>query len=223
MSEDGVWDDNARNLLFESLKRYILGEVRLAKLSDEEILDNCRAVYIQDSCPDEESDEFVDFATDELEVVNRELELEMAGWPEETDCDRLDRVERSLRERGIAFWQASPCCDTCTLSKLGERLAILESRCPGFRDGLRGYAFFIDQNLPEELAESRSISVYLAYGWVSPDGQDKEPDFYEPRALEIGREVCAALHQEGFEPSWDGDFGKKILVAVNWQRRSLLE
>jgi hypothetical protein len=223
MSEDEAWDDDARNRLFETLKRYILGEVRLARRTDEEIFENCRAVYIQDDCPDEEAFEFVNFASDELNVVKRGVESEMAGWPQETDCDRLDRVERALQERGIALWQASPCCDTCTMSEFRERIDIIESRCAGFRERLRGYSFFIDQNLPEQLAESRDISVYLAYGWVSPDGQDIEHDLYEQRALGIGRDVCAALHDEGFEPSWNGDFDKKILVSINWQRRSLLD
>ena len=147
---------------------------------------------------------------------------EKNAWPEETACDRLDRVEAALRNRGILLWQVSPCCDTCTGSELPDRIDVIESRYPGFREQVRGYAFFIDQNLPETLAETTQISVYLAYGWFSPDNSEVDPETYEKNALAIAREVCDCLRDEEFEADWDGDFARKIGVSLNWQRRSML-
>ena len=125
-------------------------------------------------------------------------------WPPETDCDRLDRVEETLRGRGILLWQVSPCCDTCTGGELPDRIDEIDRRYPGFRDRVRGYAFFIDQNMADMLAEDTQVSVYLAYGWFSPDDSTVAPEVYESKALGIAREVCDCLREHGFEPDWDG-------------------
>jgi hypothetical protein len=140
-----------------------------------------------------------------------------------TDCDRLDRVEDALRDQEILLWQVSPCCDTCTGAELPDRIDVINGRFPGFHDRVRGYAFFIDQNMPEMLAKSTELSVYLAYGWFSPDGSEVAPEVYQKHALGIAREVCEALRDEGFEANWDGDFARKIGVSLNWQRRTKLE
>lgn len=169
MNNEGIWNDESRDQLGKTFQRVILGELRLAKRGHEEILEACREAYIPDDCPDRERDTFIQFATDELNRTATGLTSEMAMWPEETDCDRLDRVEVALRERGIRLWQASPCCDTCTGGELPDRIALMNLRYPGFRDRVRGYAFFIDQNMPEQLAESPRLSVYSGYGWFSPE------------------------------------------------------
>jgi len=76
--------------------------------------------------------------------------------------------------------------------------------------------------MADMLAESTQLSVYLAYGWFSPGDSDVAPDVYESNALGITREVCNCLREHGFEPDWDGDFSRKIGVALNWQRRTML-
>jgi hypothetical protein len=220
---DDVWDDEARATLRETLEWVIRGELRMAKNGPDEILETCRAVYIHDTCPEEEWETFDQFAARTLNRTADRLTAEKLGWPEETDCDRLDRVEASLRESGIVLWQLSPCCDTCTMAEMGDRVAAVDARHPGFRDHLRGYAFFIDQNVPEELSEGTEISVFLGYGWASPDRSEVSPEEYESHALGIGREICECLRAEGFEPDWDGSFSRKIGVTLNWQRRHLLD
>src|SRR5262249_35035551 len=162
-----------------------------------------REIYVQDECPEHEWDKFIQFAADELNQAAIRLGSEKDTWPEETDCDRLDRVEIALRERGILLWQASPCCDTCTRGELLDRIDVIDGRHPGFRDRVRGYTFFIDQNMPETLADSPQLLVYLAYGWFSPDDSKVAPHVYEKSALSIAREVCECLQDEGFEPDWD--------------------
>jgi hypothetical protein len=223
MSQEQAWNDEARDNLREMLRMYILGEIRLAKSDHEDILEGCSEIHIDDECPEGERDTFVQFASDELNRAVKQLEDEQDTWPIETDCDRLDRVEETLRNRGILLWQASPCCDTCSGAELPQRIDEIDHRYPGFRDRLRGYSFFIDQTLPETLADDTHLSLYLAYGWFSPDGSDVAPDLYEQHALGIAREVCECLRDEGFEPDWDGDFSRKIGFSLNWQRRAMLE
>ena len=223
MSKEQVWNDDTRIELIERLRSAIIGELRMAKRSHEEILEFCREVYIEDDCLEIECDRFIQFAADEINRGEALLESEKASWPEETDCDRLDRVEIALRKRGILFWQASPCCDTCTGSKLPDRIDMINDQYPGFRDRVRGYAFFIDQNMPEMLAEGTLMSVCLAYGWFSRDDPEVAPDVYETNALGIAREVCGCLRDEGFEANWDGNFARKICVPINWKRRTMLK
>jgi Domain of unknown function (DUF6891) len=223
MSKEQVWNDERRFELLERLRSAILGELRLAKRGHEEILEFCRQVYIQDECPERECDQFIQFAADELNRAARQLESERATWPEQTDCDRLDRVEDALRERGILLWQVSPCCDTCTGSELPDRIDVINGRYPGFRDRVRGYSFFIDQNMSDMLADAAELSVFLAYGWFSPNDSEVGPEVYEQHALGIAHEVCECLRDEGFEPNWDGDFARKIGISLNWQRRAMLE
>ena len=223
MGEDRVWDGGTQDELRQRLREAILGELRLSKRSHGEIVEWCRDVYILDGCPESEHDNFIRFALEELGRAEIQHQMEKVTWPEVTDCDRLDRVERTLQERGILFWQASPCCDTCTRGELPDRIAVLESRSPGFRDRIRGYSFFIDQNLPEMLAEDIALSVFLAYGWFSPDDAKPTPAAYQAHALSIAGEICECLREQQFEPNWDGSLNKKIGIALNWQRRVLLD
>lgn len=223
MADEQAWDDESRESLRETLRRIIRGELRLKRRDHKDILGTCRESYIDEECPEDEQDAFVRFAAAELDREAARLASEQATWPKETDCDRLDRVEAALREQGIVLWQVSPCCDTCSVAELPDRVDVINGRDPGFRDRVRGYSFFIDQNMPDELAESPHLSLYLAYGWFSPDDAEVPPDVYEKNALGIAREVCERLRKEGFEVDWDGDFSRKIGVSVNWQRRAMLE
>jgi hypothetical protein len=223
MSEDSTWNDRSRGELREILRNLVLGEVRLANSGHDDIIQICREVYIEEECPEDERGMFVRFATEELEKAATRHSIEQAMWPGETDCDRLDRVEATLRDRGILLWQVSPCCDTCTGSELPDRIDEIDRRHPGFRNRVRGYAFFIDQNMADMLAQDTHVSVYLAYGWFSPDDSSVASEGYERNALSIAREVCDCLRGHSFEPDWDGSFSKKIGVSLNWQRRTMLE
>lgn len=223
MGDERVWNDQSRDELRATLRRVVLGELRLARRGHEDILEACRVVYIQDECPESEWDGFIQFTGDELDRAAARIASEKRTWPAETDCDRLDRVEAALCERGILLWQVSPCCDTCSRAELPERIDVIDGSHPGFSERLRGYSFFIDQNMPQMLSESTDVTVYLAYGWISPDGSEVAPEKYEKNALGIAREICKCLRDEGFEPDWDGDFARKIGVSLNWQRRTELE
>lgn len=223
MTDEPTWNDATRDDLRASLRHRVLGELRLAKRDHDDIIQLCREVYIDDECPEDERETFISFVRDELETVVAKESLKQAAWPTETDCERLDRVEAKLRDQGILLWQVSPCCDSCTGSELPDRIDEIERRHPGFRDRVRGYAFFIDQNMPDMLADDIHLSVYLAYGWFSADGSNVDPEAYQANALGIAHEVCDCLREHRFEPNWDGSFSKKIGISLNWQRRTKLE
>ncbi|MFM8579966.1 MAG: DUF6891 domain-containing protein [Planctomycetaceae bacterium] len=222
MTEEFTWNDTARASLRERLHHRVLGELRLAKHDHDDIVRICREVYLDGECPEDEWEAFISFARDDLEKVAAQQALEQAAWPAETDCERLDRVEARLRDQGILLWQVSPCCDTCTGSELPDRIDEIERRYPGFRGRVRGYAFFIDQNMAEMLADDFRISVYLAYGWFSVDGSSVDRESYEANSLGVARDVCNCLRECGFEPNWNGSFSRKIELPLNWQRRTML-
>ena len=223
MVNERVWNDESRESLRRTLQSVILGELRLARRDREEILEACRESYIQEECPELEWHTFIRFAADELDRAANLLASESATWPKENDCDRLDRVELALRERGILLWQVSPCCDSCTRAEISDRLDAIDRRHPGFRDRVRGYAFFIDQNMPEMLSDSTHSYVYLGYGWLSPDDSEVASEAYERNALGIAQEVCKTLRDEDFAVDWDGKIDRKVGLSLNWQRRTLLE
>lgn len=223
MTEDSAWNDTARSDLRQSLRNLVVGQVRLASLGHDDIIQTCREVYIENECPKDEWELFVRFATDELEKAEAAHSSAQVTWPSETDCDRLDHVEATLRDRGILLWQMSPCCDSCTVSELPDRIDDLDRRYPGFRSEVRGYAFFIDQNMAAMLAEDTDVSVYVGYGWFSQDESNVAPDVYERNALDIAREICDCLREHSFEPNWDGSLSNKIRVSLTWQRRTMLQ
>lgn len=220
MSKNTTWNYESRESLRKAIRNRVLGEVRLGSSDRDDILDFCREVYVEDECPEDERNVFIRFAAEQLEQAAAMLGAEHATWPRETDCDRLDRVEAALRDRGILLWQVSPCCDSCTVGRLLKHVEEIDQRYPGFRERIRGYAFFIDQNMADMLAERTQLSIYLGYGWWCPDSSDVAPDVYEENALGIAQEVCECLRQHGFVPDWNGDFSKKIGVSLDWQRRT---
>jgi hypothetical protein len=77
--------------------------------------------------------------------------------------------------------------------------------------------------MPELLSKSTELSVYLGYGWFSPDNSEVSEEIYETNALSIAREVSGCLHEHGFEVDWNGNSDRKIRVSINWQRREMLD
>jgi hypothetical protein len=219
---DQKWDDAAREQLRQSIRDLVTGEVRLNLNEPEHILESCRESLIEEEAPEEEWDEFVRFASAQIDEAIAKHAEEQRGWPAETDCDRLDRVEEDLRQRGIVLWQVSPCCDTCSNAELPDRVDVIEQRHPGFRQSLRGYAFYIEQNLPQMLAEDTNISLCMAYGWFAPEGSEVDEATYEKNALGIAAEVRDSLSQHGFDVDWNGQLARKLGLSLNWQRRARL-
>jgi hypothetical protein len=214
------WDEAASEDLRETIRNMALGEVRLNRSDPGEILEACREVHIEDQAPESLWPEFLRFAAAQIKDAASAHAQEQKLWPQETDCDRLDRVEEELRKNGILFWQVSPCCDTCSSAELPDQIDAIEEIQTGFRETVRGYSFYIEQNLADMLVDGTQISLYLAYGWLRPESSELGQDEYEARALGIAGEVRDCLTGHGLEVKWNGELSQKIGVSVNWQRRT---
>jgi hypothetical protein len=129
--------------------------------------------------------------------------VDQAGWPETTDCDRLDAAFATLGTAGIVARQHFSCCGTCGATEIHDEMDQVA------KDGtdVRGYTFFHVQDT-EHAVEGESL--FLSYG--SAD-QDKDA------AVAVGNEIVAALREHGLEPDWNGRHANRIGLPLVWQRR----
>lgn len=149
-----------------------------------------------------------EFAPGELaRIVDNELALKREaekGWPERTDCDRLDEAFAQLRSDNLialqnaGFTQSEgfqQCCDEY------ERLG-------GESSGVRGFCFYTFQDL-----ERGVCGFGLDFGFGSSDGET------DP-SLEVGQALVQALRQQGFEVHWEGTVAQRPrLTKMDWKRR----
>ncbi|MDP1684143.1 hypothetical protein [Hydrogenophaga sp.] len=129
-----------------------------------------------------------------------------AGWPETTDCDRLDRAFARLHERGILALQCAGNTLDDGMQWVNEQLA--DERVD---DGQYiGFCFFHSQDIDRALDGE---GLYLAFGPVDSD-EDKD-------AMAVGHKVCEALRHEGLQTPWNGSVETRIdLPGFCWQRRT---
>jgi hypothetical protein len=129
------------------------------------------------------------------------------AWPVPTDCDRLDRAFAALERSGVVARQHFACCQTCGHAEIGDEVD--SSAGP-----VHGYAFFHKQDT-EHAAEGHGLCV--AYGPVVPRGTSKAE--FDLAAMDVGREIVAALEREGLSPFWSGEIGRRIELPLTWRRR----
>jgi hypothetical protein len=129
------------------------------------------------------------------------------GWPEVTDCDRLEQTFEALRHRGILtddWW--------CGFT-VDEGLAIIDDLYEeegGEQSGFVGYCFFHIQDM--ERAMWSDIGLFLAFGSFSDDDEE---------GVQVGRLIREECERVGFEVVWDGTIDTRLLLkGFRWQRRS---
>ncbi|GHF46460.1 hypothetical protein GCM10010218_29670 [Streptomyces mashuensis] len=123
---------------------------------------------------------------------------EQAGWPVETDPDRVHRAFTALESTGVTARENFTCCSTCGHAEIAES---------GAPDA-RGFVFFHHQST-DAVAAGHGLTLH--YG-----GFDDSPE----TTTAVGHEVVAALRAEGLTVEWDGDARKAITVApLTWQKR----
>lgn len=220
--DEPVWGDTERQQLEETIRSLALGEARFQQNPEDRVAESLFEVYVAEEAPESELESVYEFVREEVGRRFAAIKTQAADWPTTTDCDRLDDAEENLLKAGILFWQASPCCDSCTIGDMPSRIEEIDSRHPGSGDRLRGYAFFIDQTIAERLGENEEIDLYLAYGWFNKD-EDIDQAEYERGVVAIGHEVVEHLEAAGLHTNWNGDIKKKIGVDVTWRRRTLLK
>lgn len=133
-----------------------------------------------------------------VERMWQERLAEQAGWPAETDPDRLTRAFDALEEAGITARENFTCCHSCGQSEIGG-----ESE-----PDARGFVYFHTQST-EAAAAGHGLTLH--YGGF--DGSSGT-------TTAVGQEVVAALEAAGLPTDWDGDPGRAITVTpLDWRRR----
>jgi hypothetical protein len=141
----------------------------------------------------------------EVEKEMARKRAEEATWPATTDCDRLERVFKTLEEQGIIIEQDAGLTKSDGLEEVTESYEV----AGGEKSGLVGYCFYHGQDLDYVMA---SGDLYLAFGDFHGD---------DTQGVEIGRRIRQALEGAGFSVEWNGSVWKRILVkGIRWQRRS---
>lgn len=127
----------------------------------------------------------------------------MRDWPERTDCDRLDDAFDALEAGGVIARHNFTCCGTCGSAEIWDEIGAVEDA----GGSPRGYAFYHMQDT-EHAAEGEGL--YLNYG-ACEEGEEA--------ALAVGREIVAQLEAHGLSTDWDGSWGQRIGVTLDWKRR----
>jgi hypothetical protein len=128
---------------------------------------------------------------------------EQATWPAITDCDRLDAAFAALEAGGIVCRQNFSCCGTCGAYEIWDEAASLEAA----GTPVRGYAFYHVQDTESAV---EGYGLHLSYG-AAEEG--------EAAAVAIAGEIVAALQQQGLRVDWNGQWSRRIGVALDWNRR----
>ena len=125
------------------------------------------------------------------------------GWPDSTDCDRLDKVFYNLHESGI-----------CALSNAGYTMSdghtdVAEAVAQAPAGHYTGYCFYHGQDVERAVAGD---GVMIAFGDLANN---------PGRNARVGQVVSEALRAAGFAVDWNGSTETRIsLPAFDWKRRA---
>jgi len=158
---------------------------------------------VREMLADEYADIDVDAVAEQaLEEAITAHQVEQMGWPEPTDCDRLDAAFAALNERGIVARQNFSCCQNCGHAEIGAEVEEASAERP-----IHGYTFFHQQDTESAAAGG---GLYLAYGDETDESESK---------IAVGHEIVDALRETGLDVDWNGELSRRIHVSMTWQRR----
>ena len=139
------------------------------------------------------------------EFIRAEFEMRDSDeetWPNETDCDRLDRAFAAISSQGIVALQNAGYTTSDGHEEVGDVLA------PHPRGTFKGYCFYHGQDLERVVNTGQ---LYVAFGDLQDTQEGK---------LAIGRLVRDAVRGEGLACDWNDDVDKRILITgIDWKRR----
>jgi hypothetical protein len=124
-------------------------------------------------------------------------------WPAVTDYDRLHRAFAALEDRGITARENFSCCGTCGSSEIWGEMD--EARSSGAK--VTGYVFF---HMQDTEAATDGGDLYLNYGAMEEG---------EIAALHVAATIVSELERNGLNVDWDGSWGTRIGVKLEWKRR----
>ena len=126
-----------------------------------------------------------------------------ASWPEETDCDRLDRAFAELNAIGVIALHNAGYTMSDGISDVGEVLHRKD------RATVKGYCFYHGQDVERAVAGN---GLMIAFGDVDENKAEKGS---------VGSLVRDQLETHGFEVQWNGDPETRLCIAIlDWKRRS---
>jgi hypothetical protein len=185
--------------LFDEFRSYISREIASGFASPEDALETAIEIMSDDLDPKVLKLRGPAILAEELAIHVKD----QAGWPEITDCDRLDSAFEALEEQGIVARQNFSCCGTCGSSEIWDEME--NARNAGKL--VRGYTFFHMQDTESAVD---GCGLYLNYGSI---------DEGEKAAIAVGHVIQRELEKSGFSTNWDGDLGKRIGVSLDWKKR----
>ncbi|GAA5075847.1 hypothetical protein GCM10025759_19780 [Lysobacter panacisoli] len=197
-------DDAAKQQeLLEELRSYIVRDLRGGYLEVDTIVDN--ALEVIDAQP-HGADELRAHAQQLLQSEIAAYRLDAAGWPDVTDHDRLEQAFSTLETQGVVCRQNFTCCGTCGVAEIGDEMHATRER----GGPVNGYAFFHMQDTESAID---GYGLFLNYGAVEEG---------EAAAVSVARSIVDTISSVGLPVEWDGDWGKRIFVRLQWQRRLAL-
>jgi hypothetical protein len=133
-----------------------------------------------------------------------------AGWPAQTEFDRLDAVFEKLRgEKYIALHNAGN-----TLSDGHDDVQEIWRAAGRFESGIRGCCFYHSQDL-DRAVHSGKLNLAFSGGMIP------EADQREENTRAVAHHVVGFLRAAGFTAEWNGDLHTRIEVDLGvWRKRA---
>src|SRR5262245_7414728 len=126
------------------------------------------------------------------------------AWPDETTCDRLDRLFDDLNKAGIIALQNASYTQSAGISEITERY----EESGGEKSSVIGYCFYHGQDLERAVD---GMGLLLTFGDILGD---------DDKGVKIGEIVRDRAVERGFKVEWDGSIKTRIQLApFEWQRR----
>ncbi|MDQ8205780.1 hypothetical protein [Pelagicoccus sp. SDUM812003] len=191
-------DTETADPMLEDIRHYARQEVAAGFSTEEEIVQNTIDILSDDY----DEKKLREAVSKEVKQAISDHKAEQANWPKVTDTDRLDLAFQQLEELGIVCRQNFSCCGTCGSGEIWDEIEAQEKK-----KKVRGYIFYHMQDT-ESAVEGGGL--YLNYGSTE---EGEEP------ALSVARTVVETIEKNGLKTNWDGTWGMRIGVTLDWKKR----
>jgi hypothetical protein len=166
--------------------------------------DDIVAEVVEMNSDDYDKDIILPYVVTITQRLLEEHSRQQKGWPEITDCDRLDSAFEELERNGIVCRQDFADCLSCGYNEIWDEIKKVEEK--GRK--VRGFTFYHMQDTRHAVL---SEGICLGYGSTIED--DVASD------LEIAREIVSTISSHGLKVSWDNTIKKRIEVILDWKKR----